>query len=155
VSSAVDFSEWVAPGLKMPLGDRTYTVPAPSVERAKKILALAVRAEIDFKIVTGELPQGVADVLATITGEERPGLGTAAAEMVADGVDVFTLSRMHTYSVFYWARGREYADAFATLVWAQRPDVDDEEEGDSPKALTRLLLRSGRGTASESPLTTT
>lgn len=155
MASAVDFSQWVAPGLTMPLGDRTYMVPAPSLDRAKKIIALAVRAEVDFRMVKGDVPEGVADVLATIEGDERPGLGSAAAEMVADGVDIFTISRMHTYAVFYWARGREYADAFAALVWAERAPENDDEAGGSPKALTRLLLRSGRSTASETLSATT
>lgn len=141
---AVDFSQWVAPDLELTLGARTYTVPAPSLRRAQKIIAAAVRAEVNLGIVKGEVPAELDEILATIKGVERPGLGTAAQQMLDDEVPVETIDRMEYYAVFYWARGKDYADALAVLLWAPR---SGGEVGSAPKARTRSPRRSGRATA--------
>ncbi len=130
--SAVDFSEWVAPDLKMPLGDRTYSVPAPSVRRARKIIAAAVRAEVKLGIVKGEIPDEITEILDTIRGVERPGLGPVAQQMTDDDVAIETIDRMEYYAIFYWTRGKEYADALATVLWA--PRVSGEAGAPAPKA---------------------
>ncbi|WZH36238.1 MAG: hypothetical protein PIR02_15940 [Microbacterium enclense] len=132
MASAVDFSEWVAPDLKMPLGGRTYSVPAPSVRRARKIIAAAVRAEVNLGIVKGEIPDEITEILDTIRGVERPGLGPVAQEMTDDDVAIETIDRMEYYAIFYWTRGKEYADALATVLWA--PRVSAEAGAPAPKA---------------------
>ncbi|WP_424448847.1 DUF7426 family protein [Microbacterium arborescens] len=146
MSTAVDFAEWAAPDLVLTLGERVYNVAPPSVDRAKKILALAVRAELNLKIVRGDMPQTVADVIATIGPLERPALGDVAAQMTADDVPVETIDRMDYYAVFYWARGKEYADALAVVLWAPRADAPGGD-APAPKARLRSPRKSGRSTA--------
>ncbi|TFD47569.1 hypothetical protein E3T46_17390 [Cryobacterium sp. Hh11] len=116
---AIDFAEWVAPDLEIKLGGRTYTVPPPTVEAAKMILAAAVRGEVHLGLVTGEIPPEVQAMLDTI-GDEHPALGEAFAAMVADKVPAATIDRVAYYAVFYWARGKEYADTLAKLLWLPR-----------------------------------
>ena len=153
MGGAVDFSEWVAPDLVLTLGDRTYSVPAPSVERAKQIIALAVRGEVKLGIVRGDIPEDVQEVLDSIGPLDRPALGDVEDQLVADGVAVETIDRMHHYAVFYWARGKEYADSLAVLLWSPRsPMVGDEP---APKARARSPRKSGRSTASVSRSTST
>lgn len=117
--SAIDFGEWVAPDLELKLGGRTYVVRPPTVEAAKMILAAAVRAEINLELVKGEVPAEVQAILDSI-GNQQPALGDAYAAMVADGVPAPTIDRMAYYAVFYWARGKEYADTLAKLMWLPR-----------------------------------
>lgn len=117
--SAIDFGEWVAPDLKLQLGGRTYLVRPPTVEAAKMILAAAVRAEVNLELVNGEIPAEVQTILDSI-GKQQPALGEAHAAMVADGVPAPTIDRMAYYAVFYWARGKEYADTLAKMLWLPR-----------------------------------
>jgi hypothetical protein len=141
---AVDFSEWVAPDLTLTLGDRTYTVRPPSVEAAKHILAAAVRGEVNLGLVKGEVPAEVQAILDSIQPGEHPALGDAYAAMVADGVPERTIDRMAYYAVFYWARGREYADTLAKLLWLPR-DVEAAGSDAAPKGSSPR--RTGRRTA--------
>jgi hypothetical protein len=145
---AVDFSEWVAPDLVLTLGGRTYKVPPPSVEQAKKIIAAAVRGEVNLRIVKGEIPAEIQAVLDTFDPIERPGLGPVAEQLVADGIPVETIDRMDYYAVFYWARGKEYADSLALVLWAPRAGA--EAGAPAPKVRTRSRRKSGRSTASAS-----
>jgi hypothetical protein len=117
--SAIDFGEWVAPDLKLEMGGRTYLVRPPTVEAAKMILAAAVMGEVHLGLVKGEIPPEVQAVLDSI-GNEQPALGEAYSAMVADGVPAATIDRMAYYAVFYWARGKEYADTLAKLLWLPR-----------------------------------
>ncbi|TFD09824.1 hypothetical protein E3T26_14445 [Cryobacterium sp. TMT1-21] len=116
---AIDFGEWVAPDLELKLGGRTYTVHPPTVEAAKMILAAAVRGEVHLGLVTGEIPPEVQAMLDTI-GDGHPALGDTYAAMVADQVPAPTIDRVAYYAVFYWARGKEYADTLAKLLWLPR-----------------------------------
>ena len=116
---AVDFGEWVAPDLKLELGGRTYTVRPPTVAAAKMILAAAVRGEVNLGLVTGEIPDEVQAMLASI-GDDHPALGDVYAALVADKVPAVTIDRVAYYAVFYWARGKEYADTLANLMWLPR-----------------------------------
>lgn len=125
---AVDFGEWVAPDLTITLGGRTYQVRPPSVEAAKQILAAAVRGEVRFGLVQGEIPDAVQSVLDTI-GETHPGLGDVYDQMVEDNVPAATIDRVSVYSVFYWARGKEYADTLATILWAPIGETAGEAVG--------------------------
>ena len=119
--SAVDFGDWAIPDLELTLGGRTYTVSPPSVDDGKVILAAAARGEVNLGIVKGDLPDEVARVLERVKSGEHPALGTAVhAQMVADGLPQATIDRVTYYAVFYWARGREYADRLAALLWAPR-----------------------------------
>jgi hypothetical protein len=145
VASAVDFSEWVAPDLVLTLGERTYSVPPPSVERAKKIIAAAVRGEVNLGIVKGEIPAEVQEILDTF-GIERPGLGPVYDQLVADEVPIETIDRMDYYSIFYWARGKEYADWLITVLWSPRARGEAGEAA-APKAPPRSPQPSGRSTA--------
>lgn len=135
---AVDFSEWAAPALSLTFGGRTYEVQPPSVEGAKQLLAAAVRGEVNLGMVKDadgkritEVPAEVQAVLDTIGPDEHPALGEAYARLVADGVPQQTIDRMAYYATFYWARGKEYADSLALILFAPR-DVDAEEPAGEP-----------------------
>ncbi|WP_194385185.1 DUF7426 family protein [Microbacterium luteum] len=134
----VDFTDWAVQDLVLPYKGKQYRVPAPSVRRAPLILASALRGEINLGYArdeTGapitEVPEEVQELLDTI-GDTHPGLTDEVyAQMVADDLPVVTIDRMAYYAVFYWARGREYADRLAALMWT--PRELPEEEQPAPK----------------------
>ena len=127
--AAVDFEEWAAaPGLPLTLGGRTYLVPSPSVADAKKVLAAAIRAEVRLGLVEGPIPDAVQAVLDTIEPGEHPALGPVYDQLAADGVPQVTVDRMAYYAVFYWARGKEYADTLARILWTPRDLTGDVGE---------------------------
>ncbi|WP_104084248.1 hypothetical protein [Cryobacterium sp. Y11] len=129
---AIDFGEWVAPDLKLELDGRTYTVRPPTVEAAKMILAAAVRGEVNLGLVKDEIPAEIQAMLDSI-GDEHPALGDAHAAMVADKVSAATIDRVAYYAVFYWARGKEYADTLAALLWTPRKLTPSTAGGAAPK----------------------
>lgn len=132
--SAVDFGAWAEPDLVLELGGRTFRVPPPSVEDAKKVIAAAVRAEVNLGLVQGEIPVEIQSVLDTIGPDDHPALGPVFHELKETrGVSRVTLDRMAYYAVFYWARGKEYADTIAQILWTPR-DVGEQEAGEAPKA---------------------
>jgi hypothetical protein len=121
--SAVDFAEWAAPDLVFEnLGGHTFTVCPPRVDDAARVLALAVRAEVNLGVVPEgtPIPEPVAELLESIGPTDHPALGAAFYEMKAKGLNAPTIDRAAYYAVFYWARGKRYADALATLLWAPR-----------------------------------
>ena len=127
---AVDFEEWAAvEGLTLTLGGRTYTVPPPSVRAMRQVLAAAVRGEVNLGLVMGEVPEEVQAVLDTIGPDEHPALGPVYDELAADAVPEADEDRMAYYAVFYWARGKAYADALARLLW--QPSEASAEAGES------------------------
>ena len=132
MAPAVDFGEWAAPGLELTFGGGTYLVPPPTVEDAKKLLAMAVRAEIGLGLVKGDVPDEVQAVLDTIPSSEHPALGPAYALLVAADVPQPTIDRMAYYATFYWARGKGYADALARILWGP-VEAEEAEAGDAPK----------------------
>ena len=132
MAPAVDFGEWAAPGLELTFGGGTYLVPPPTVEDAKKLLAMAVRAEIGLGLVKGDVPDEVQAVLDTIPSGEHPALGPAYALLVAADVPQPTIDRMAYYATFYWARGKGYADALARILWGP-VEAEEAEAGDAPK----------------------
>lgn len=118
---AVDFGEWASvDGLVLTLGGRTYTVPPPSVRAMRQVLAAAVRAEVNLGLVKGEIPAEVQDVLDDIGPGEHPGLGPVYDQLDADGAPQAVVDRMTYYAVFYWARGKAFADGLATILWTPR-----------------------------------
>jgi len=117
---AVDFSEGAAPALELTFGGRTYEVQPPTVEGSKQLIAAAVRAEVNLGLVKGEIPPAVLEVLSTIGPGEHPALGEAYALLAADGVPQQSIDRMAYYATFYWARGKEYADSLATILFTAR-----------------------------------
>jgi hypothetical protein len=133
--SAVDFAEWAAPDLVFKnlganaegVGGHTITVRPPTVDDMSKVLALAVRGEVNLGIVPKEteIPQPILDVLATVKPEDHPALGDAFDEMKAKGINAATIARAAYYAIFHWARGEEYARNLAVLLWAQA----DAEQG--------------------------
>jgi hypothetical protein len=129
--SAIDFGEWVAPNLELKLGGRTYVVRTPSVEDAKMVLAAGVLGEVKLGLVEGEVPEEVQKVLDSI-GNKHPALGDAYDQMVADGVDYVTIDRVAFYAVFYWSRGKQYADTMANMLWHPR-DLATPVAGGAPK----------------------
>ena len=132
MAPAVDFGEWAAPGLELTFGGGAYLVPPPTVEDAKKLLAMAVRAEIGLGLVKGDVPDEVQAVLDTIPSGEHPALGPAYALLVAADVPQPTIDRMAYYATFYWARGKGYADALAGILWGP-VEAEEAEAGDAPK----------------------
>ena len=132
MAPAVDFGEWAAPGLELTFGGGTYMVPPPTVEDAKKLLAMAVRAEIGLGLVKGDVPDEVQAVLDTIPSGEHPALGPAYALLVAADVPQPTIDRMAYYATFYWTRGKGYADALARILWGP-VEAEEAEAGDAPK----------------------
>ncbi|NLP82587.1 hypothetical protein HF576_01875 [Microbacterium sp. CFH 90308] len=135
--SFTDFEEWVTPSLELTLRGCTYVVRPPSVEAGKKIAAAAVRGEIRLGMIKGvtEVPEEIQRVLDTIGADEHPALGETWAQMHEAGLDRVTIDRAAYYAVFYWARGKDYADSLAKILWAKR-DVDEPADaGDAdPKA---------------------
>lgn len=130
---AVDFEEWAAvDGLTLTLGGRTYTVPPPSVRAARQVLAAAVRAEVNLGLVKGEVPPEVQAVLDDIKPGEHPGLGPVYDQLAEAGTPQIVVDRMAYYAVFYWARGKAYADALATLLWTPT-DAEGAGDLDAPK----------------------
>lgn len=148
--TSVDFSAWVAPGLDLTLGGRTYTVAPPSVARGRQITALAVRSELSIGLVHGEMPADLAAVIEEIATEPLGvvTLGSGVYEqMVTDAVPALDIDRAAYYTLHYWARGKAQADWLANLMWGEQA----EQAGDpSPKAPRRRRSRSGRSTASAS-----
>jgi hypothetical protein len=114
-----DFNTWVAPDLTLTLRGRSYTKRTPSVEEMGMILAAAVRAEVNLELVDGPIPVEIQEVLDTI-GDKHPALGDAYEQMVADNVAPYERDRMAYYAVFYWARGKDYADRLAKVLWSPR-----------------------------------
>lgn len=147
--SAVDFESWAAPDLELTFRGRTFTVAPPSVGDARKILAAAVRGEVHLGLVKGEVPVEVQRVLDAIAVDEHPALGAAYQELVDAGVPAATIDRMAYYAVFFWARGKEYADSLAQILWLPREGVAEGLGGAAPKASSRP--KTGRRTASENP----
>lgn len=138
MATASDFAAWAIPDLVIPLrgsdGElREFVVHPPSVDDMGKLLASAVRGELNLGIVKGEMPAELQEVLDSIKGE-HPSLGTAYQQMVDAGVHPTTIDRMAYYCVFYWTRSKEYADALAVLLWArEQDDAASEGEGPAPK----------------------
>ena len=134
---AVDFTQWAVPDLELTFRGRTYMVPPPDVESAGMVLAAAVLGEIRFDLVKGTVPAELQPVLDSI-GTRHPALSDAVYErMVADGVPAMVIDRLSVYTTFYWARGQQYADALAKILWSPR-DVesggpDAEAGGAGPK----------------------
>ena len=96
--------------------------------------AAAVRAEVNLGLVQGEIPVEIQSVLDTIGPDDHPALGPVFHELKETrGVSRVTLDRMAYYAVFYWARGKEYADTIAQILWTPR-DVGEQEAGEAPKA---------------------
>lgn len=140
MATASDFADWAIPPLTLPpLPTRdgepsVFIVQPPSVDDATKLLACAVRGEVNLGIVKGPIPAGVQEVLDTITTDEHPALGATYQEMVDAGVHPETIGRAAYYSVFYWTRGRDYADGLALLLWGREQPDAQEAENTAPKA---------------------
>lgn len=128
--SVVDFEAWAVPDLILTFRGRRYVVPPPDVDRAKQILAAAIRAEVNLKIEPGPVPEEIEQVLAEI-GTSHPALTDEVYEqMVADKVPMQSIDRMSYYAVFYWARSAEYAAAVAMHLWALDENTADEPARD-------------------------
>ena len=147
---AVDFDNWVRSDLELHLGEKVYPVPPPDVARAQKILAAAVLGELRIGLVRGDIPDDVQKIMAQISEGEHFALTEPVYEqMVADGIPAATIDRMAYYAVFYWARGQEYADTLAALMWA--PEIAAEAAknaggGPAPKARRSSPPKSGPST---------
>jgi hypothetical protein len=130
---SVDFSQWAIPALPLTLGGRTYEVRPPCVADMRKLLACAVRAEVNLGVVKGPIPDDIQTVLDTIKPDDHPALGkTVHDQMVADGVHPTTIDRMAYYAVLYWTRGKTVADVYAAALWTPRArdEVPAEELSD-------------------------
>lgn len=138
MATATDFATWAIPAFTMPLPgrdgvSREFVIHPPSVDDSAKLVACAVRGEVKLGIVEGEIPAAVQEVLDTIGPDEHPALGSAYQEMVDAGVNPITIDRMAYYAVFYWTRGRDYADALALLLWGREEDGTVEAGESAPK----------------------
>ena len=138
MATASDFASWAVPDLVIPLSGRDgvvrdFVVRPPSVDDMGKLLACAVRGEVNLGMVEGPIPDEVQAVLDTIGPHEHPALGDAYQEMVDAGIHPDTIGRMAYYSVFFWTRGKDYADALALLLWAPRAGHDSEAAEPAPK----------------------
>lgn len=136
MASASDFKAWaqqdlVIPDLDTPLGVRTFRVRPPSVGDGGKLLACAVRGEVKLGLVEGPIPDDVQAVLDTIEPGDHPALGETYQELVDAGVSQFTIDRLAYYAIFYWARGEEYADTLARILFTPRVTDDLFPDGDS------------------------
>lgn len=155
---SVDFSEWAVPALPLTLGGRIYEVRPPSVADMRKLLACAVRAEVNLGVAKGPIPDDVQAVLKTIRPDDHPALGkTVYDQMVADAVHPTTIDRMAYYAVLYWTRGKTVADVYAAALWTPRPEVETpaEDEPDLPKAPPTSRRSNGHGSGSANRSTST
>ena len=131
--STVDFTSWATGDLNLTLGDRTYPVRPPSVEGMATVLAAAALAEIQLGAAEGPLPADLQELLDAIPPGTSPSLGDQYGRLIEDGIDRVTLDRMAFYATFYWARGKETAQAMAVLFWsAQDADTEVPEDGAEP-----------------------
>jgi len=133
MAGPASFDAWARPDLVLPLGGRTYPVRPPSVETGKTLMACAVRAEINLGIVRGELSAELKALIDAIKPGEHPALGDTYHQLEAAGVDQVTIDRMAYYAVFYWAKGQEYADWIAELLWSLETDVSAGSSIAAPK----------------------
>lgn len=129
--SAVDFTEWAAPDLTFTfpesafekghgIGGRTFIVRPPTVDGMTKVLALAIRGEVEFRLVEAtEVPAHVQSIIDSIAPDEHPALGPTFYEMRDAHLNDPTLNRAAYYTIFYWARGKAYAEDFANRVFRQ------------------------------------
>lgn len=143
--SAVDFAEWAAPDLTFTfpesafvqgtnVGGRTFTVRPPTVGNMEKVLALAIRGEVQFRLVDAtEVPAPVQAIIDSIAPDEHPALGPTFAEMRDAGLNDPTINRTAYYTIFYWARGKQYADDFATEVYTALSQADTAAGVDAPR----------------------
>jgi len=146
----VDFSQWAAADLVLPLGGRTYVVRPPSVDQARLIIALAIRSEISLHLSKGPVPSEVQAILEQLDVVGTPladiTLGSAVHEELREnGVPLETITRMSYYALHFWARGQARADAIAKALWGS--DAQGEASGRAPRP-GQPLLRSGLNTGS-------
>lgn len=135
----MDFAGWAVPDLVITLGGKDYTVRPPSVEGAKAILALAVQSEIRLRLVQGDMPADLQATIDDLVAAETPrgvvSLGQDIYdELVADGHPPVTIERVGLYAVYFWARGRERADAIAHALWTPDDQEPADEGPEDPKA---------------------
>lgn len=136
MASASDFAAWAQKDLVIPFEGQTYRVCPPDVDRAGVLLACAIRAEVNLGLVAGPIPEGVQEVLDSITDEHPALTEEVYQQMVANKVPKVSIDRFAYYATFFWARGEEYADMLARLMFTPRVTDDlfpDEDGGDSPK----------------------
>jgi len=145
VTPSVDFAAWVEPNLHVTLNGVDYSIPPPSVAKARIIVALAVVSEHRLGLVKEDPdPEVVAIVEAQTDSLSMITLGQEVYDrMVSDGVSQVTIDRVGYYTLHYAARGKAQADWLAAAMWS--PDVKDVTDT-APKAQRRS--KSGRSTAS-------
>lgn len=131
--SAVDFTEWAAPDLTFTfpesafekghgIGGRTFIVRPPTVDGMTKVLALAIRGEVELRMVDGvtEVPAEIQATIDTIGPDEHPALGATFDEMRNAHLTDPTINRAAYYAIFHWARGKQYADDLAEQLFKPR-----------------------------------
>lgn len=136
--TAVDFGSWAAPELVLKFGERAFRIAPPSADEATaKILALAVVAEVELGLAVGPVPETIQEIVDGIGPDEHPALREAYGEMkqlVAENKLLpETIDRAAVYAIFFWARGREYADWVAELIWTRIPEAQAEADLARPK----------------------
>ncbi len=148
--SAVDFDEWGAPDLTLTWKGHEYKVPAPCTIDARKLLAAAALGEVRNGAVVTQPTDDVLAVMQAISPDDHFALSQPVYDqMVADKVPQTTIDRMAYYAVFYWARGREYADIMAAFMWGGEIALEAAAEAaaDLPKAPRSSRRQSGPSTA--------
>lgn len=148
---AVDFDEWAADDLELTYRGRTFTVAPPTVGDWKILAAAAVRFEIEFGLVKAEMPAEMQATLTSLGPDAHPALGATHAVMVEAGVPKIYIDKFSYYAIWFWARGRTYADLMAQAMWTPRA-IDHPTAGgggDAPKDSSRP--RTGHRSASASP----
>ncbi|KMM44858.1 hypothetical protein CWIS_13570 [Cellulomonas sp. A375-1] len=141
-----DLTEYLSPGLKIPVGGKEYVVPDPSYEDGLRLAALVTfglrsmgdpEAEIDEDTV-GKL-RGVKDV-------QRLALGPVLDDMIADGRTGKEIALAGQYAMYAHVLGELAAQAmFETLHGTPEEQVDEDPKASSPR---------GRRTGSASPTRT-
>ncbi|MGA6128835.1 MULTISPECIES: DUF7426 family protein [unclassified Microbacterium] len=148
--TAVDFDDWAAPDLVLTIKGNEYRVPPPCTIDAKKILAAAALGEIRLGLVSGEASEEVQRILTAVRPDDHFALTNRVYEqMVADRVAKTTIDRMAYYAVFYWARGKQYADMVASLMWSGEIALEAAAKAadELPKAPRSSRPKTGSSTA--------
>ncbi|TKR27133.1 hypothetical protein FA014_01895 [Cellulomonas hominis] len=137
-----DLTQFLAPALELPCGDRVYVVSPPSKDVGLKLAAInavgvATYASVLEKCPTcgrAGAPHVPAETLALVeslgeTDVAELSLGADVyAQMVADGVSAPDIDMFGMYALYYWTVGEETADA---ILAAQHGGGDASGEAGS------------------------
>lgn len=140
----------LTPNLEIQVGDKTYSVPPPSKDDGKLMIAInavgagAVTSVGDVCPTCGRTGEIEVDPDLKALVEANAGrdlgeitLGAAYQEMIDDGLDGVAIEKLELYGLYYWTLGETAADNILEMT--------DEARTPAPK--DQKHSKSGRPTA--------